>query len=191
LAGCATPTGREAAPAKPGAPAAKTESWVPPAAQAAYDRALAAMKAGQDKAAETVLLELTRKYPELSGPHANLGILYYRAGRYKEAADALDQAIRINPGQAAYYNQLGMARRALGQFPEARAAYGKALDVDANYTFAHLNIAILYDLYLGELDKALTHYVRYRELNPADAKQVDKWIADLKQRSQGSKRASN
>lgn len=183
LAGCATPAAREAAPGQAAAPA-KVEPPVPAPARQAYEQALASMQAGRHKEAETVLLELTRKYPELSGPYANLGILYYRTGRPTEAVEMLNKAIGINSQQAAYYNQLGVIQRSNGRFAEARTAYSRALEVDANYPFAHLNLGILYDLYLGEPDRAVAHYQRYAELNPADAKQVEKWIADLKQRTQ-------
>jgi Flp pilus assembly protein TadD len=189
LAGCATPGAREAAPGK--APArAKVEPPVPAPARQAYEQALASMQAGRHKEAETVLLELTRKYPELAGPYANLGILYYRTGRPTEAVEMLNKAIRINPQQAAYYNQLGVMQRSAGRFAEARTAYSRALELDANYPFAHLNLGILYDLYMSEPDKAVAHYQRYGELNPADAKQVEKWIADLKQRMQRPTKSS-
>jgi Flp pilus assembly protein TadD len=187
--GCATPGAREVAPGKPAVPA-KVESPVPAPARQAYEQALASMEAGRYKEAETVLLELTRKYPELAGPYANLGILYYRTARPTEAVEMLNKAIRINPQQAAYYNQLGVIQRSAGRFAEARTAYSRALEVDANYSFAHLNLGILYDLYLGEPDRAVAHYQRYGALNPADAKQVEKWIADLKQRTQKPTKSS-
>jgi Flp pilus assembly protein TadD len=189
LAGCATPGAREAAPGKAPAPA-KVEPPVPAPTRQAYEQALASMQAGRYKEAETVLLELTRKYPELSGPYANLGILYYRTGRPTEAVEMLNRAIGINSQQAAYYNQLGVIQRSNGRFAEARTAYSRALEVDANYSFAHLNLGILYDLYLDEPDRAVAHYQRYGELSPADAKQVEKWIADLKQRTQKSTKSS-
>jgi hypothetical protein len=43
---------------------------------------------------------------------------------------------------------------------------------------------------MSEPDKAVAHYQRYGELNPADAKQVEKWIADLKQRMQKPTKSS-
>jgi Flp pilus assembly protein TadD len=189
LGGCATPGAREAAPGKAPAPA-KVEPPVPAPARQSYEQALASMQAGRHKEAETVLLELTRKYPELAGPYANLGILYYRTGRPTEAVEMLNKAIRINPQQAVYYNQLGVMQRSAGRFAEARTAYSRALELDANYPFAHLNLGILYDLYMSEPDKAVAHYQRYGELNPADAKQVEKWIADLKQRTQKPTKSS-
>lgn len=188
LAGCgmapskpqpSTPPAVKAAPV-----AIKVEAPVNRAAQDDYTRALGAIKAGRDKDAEVFLLAMSRAYPDLSGPSANLAILYFRAGKLPEAEQALTRAIKINPERAVYHNQLGIIYRTTGRFNEARKAYEKALQLDPNYANAYLNIGILCDLYLNDLAKALTYYERYQQLQPQADKQVAKWIVDLKQRSQ-------
>jgi len=192
VAGCVTSPlpGKSAKPPATAAtkkPAARpVEPPVQPELQRAYDQALAQLKAGQLKDAEQRLLALTRRAPDLSGPYANLGLLYQRAGRNVEAIAALERAISINPGRAVYYNQLGILYRQEGKFDLARKQYRKALDVDADYAPAHLNLGILYDLYLQEPKDALSHYQRYRELVPSEAETVSKWIIDLQRRT-GSK----
>jgi len=186
--GCATPSGdrRAGTPSASGA-AAKTvapvEAPVSPALQQAYDQALAHLRAGRDKEAEQALLALTLRAPELSGPHANLGVVYHRSGRTKEAIEALNRAIALNPRRAVYYNELGIINRQEGKFDDARRAYRKALDTDPDYALAHLNIAILYDLYLQEPKQALPHYQRYQQLLPAEDKTVTKWIIELQRRT--------
>jgi tetratricopeptide (TPR) repeat protein len=192
VAGCAT---GPAAPSKPsGKPVTQkpvvqaVERPVRPELQQAYDQALAQVKAGHFKEAEQRLLALTRQAPELSGPYANLGLLYQRAGRNIEAIAALERAISINPKRAVYYNELGILYRREGKFDMAGKQYRKALDVDPDYAPAHLNVAILYDLYLQEPKEALPHYQRYQVLVPAEADTVKKWIIDLERRT-GSKPA--
>lgn len=164
-------------------PGPKIEAPVSNAARADYGRALDALKAGREREAEQALLAMGRTYPDLSGPRANLGILYFRLGKLEEAEQALVQAIKINPERPAYYNQLGIVHRARGRFDDARKAYEKALQVDPNYSKAHLNIGILYDLYFNDLAKALHHYQRYQQLHTPEDKQVAKWIIDLNQRT--------
>ena len=161
----------------------KAEAPVSNVARTDYERALNAVKAGREREAEQALLAMGRAYPDLSGPRANLGILYFRLGKFEEAEQALVQAIKINPERPAYYNQLGIVYRARGRFDDARKAYEKALRVDPNYSKAHLNIGILYDLYLNDLAKALQHYERYQQLHVPVDKQVAKWIVDLNQRT--------
>jgi len=183
IAGCASTL---TSPTQPPAPAA-ARAPVPPvsaAVQREFAGALSAIKLGHFPEAEHALRELTRTHPELSGPYANLGIVYIRMGRLPEAAEALKQAIDINPACAACYNQLGVVYRQSGQFDQAREAYDKALRIDPNYAAAQLNLGILYDLYLQDYSKALQYYERYQALtSPADA-QVAKWIIDLKHRNQ-------
>lgn len=189
LAGCATapsPT----APASAPAVARAAEPAVSAAVQREFADALRAMKLERYPEAERALLGLTRAHPELSGPYANLGIVYFRLGKLPEATEALKRAIDINPARAAYYNQLGVVYRQSGQFDQARAAYSQALRVDPDYRRAHLNLGILYDLYLQDFGKALQHYERYQALaTPADA-QVTKWIIDLKQRHQTAEKTA-
>lgn len=186
LAGCATslPSTNPRLSAPAAAAERPSEPAVDPAAQRQFARALSAMKLGHYQDAERVLLALTHSHPELSGPHANLGIVYFRLGKMPEATEALRTAIGINPGHAAYYNQLGIVYRQSGQLDKARESYLKALQTDPGYPKTHLNLGILYDLYLQDASNALLHYERYQGLLPAADGQVGKWIVDLKQRSQ-------
>ena len=187
VSGCATPSsdhraGTPPAPKVAAKPAAPAEAPVSPALQQAYDQALAHLKAGRNKEAEQELLALAKRAPELSGPHANLGIVYYRSGRTKDAIEALNRALQLNPRRAVYYNELGIVYRQEGKFDDARRQYRKALDADPDYALAHLNIAILYDLYLQEPKEALPHYQRYQQLLPAEDGVVAKWIIELQRR---------
>ena len=186
FAGCATslPSTGARMPAPAIAVESKAESAENPAVQRDFAGALSAMKLGRYKDAERMLLALTRIHPELSGPYANLGIVYFRLGKLPEATEALEKAIGINPDRAAYHNQLGIVYRQSGQLDKAREAYARALLIDSNYLNTHLNLGILYDLYLQDHGKALQHYERYQALLPSADVQVNKWIVDLKQRQQ-------
>ncbi|HEY1391815.1 MAG TPA: tetratricopeptide repeat protein, partial [Methylibium sp.] len=124
----------------------------------------------------------TQSNPELGGPHANLGLIYGRAGKLPEAVAELEQATRLSPQQPQYFNQLGIAYRRQGQFAKAREAYERAIALDPNYAAAYLNLGILSDLYLWDGQRALELYDRYLALSPGGDAQVSKWVADLKNR---------
>jgi len=177
-----------AKPAKAEAPAG-AEPQVNAESRQLYQQALAALGAGRYPEAERALLAVIRREPELAGPRANLGIVYERIGRPEQALESLKEAVRLNPKRAVYYNELGMLSRRGGRFDDARRYYARALELDPDCAHAHLNIGILYDLYLQDPAQAMQHYQRYRELTPSEAGTVAKWIADLQQRGRAAEQA--
>jgi tetratricopeptide (TPR) repeat protein len=105
---------------------AEPEVPVDPRAQAAFDTARRAMRAGRNDEAERQLKALAQSNPELGGVHANLGLLYRQAGKLSESAAALEKAVQVSPDQALFHNQLGITYRLQGQFNKARDEYDKA-----------------------------------------------------------------
>lgn len=77
---------------------------------------------GQPQAAEALLLQLTQDHPELPEPWNNLAVLYASGGRLEQAAEALQQALRIHPAYATAQENLGdvRARQALAAWQRAR-----------------------------------------------------------------------
>jgi tetratricopeptide (TPR) repeat protein len=179
--GCAG-TGETKKEAESAQPQAQPQDAVSPEARQNYDAALKAMRNGDSDKAKNMLLTLSNTYPDLSGPYTNLGLIYFREGNTAKAEEAFQQAVKVNPQSAVSYNHLGIISRGKGKFQEARAYYEQALKINDDYAYAHLNIGILYDLYLGELDKALTHYQRFQKLSPEKDPEVEKWIVDLQRR---------
>lgn len=177
-----------AAPPESPAAAVAVET-VSPGVRAEFGRALADMHAGRDPQAQARLEALAAANPDLGGLQANLGLIHERAGRYADAEKAFKAAVRINPGQPAYYNLLGIFHRERGDFGQARKAYETALARNPDYGPAHLNLAILCDIYLWEPEKAALHYQRYAQLMPESAGEVRKWLADLKARAPGGRLA--
>src|SRR5262252_3882170 len=90
---------------------AEPEIPVDPRAQAAFDNARRAMRAGRNDEAERQLKALAQSNPELGGVHANLGLLYRQNGKLPEAAAALERAVEVSPQQPVFHNQLGITYR--------------------------------------------------------------------------------
>lgn len=81
---------------------------------------------GRDDEAQAMLLQLTRDYPELAEPWNNLAVLYAARGRLGEAREALETALRIEPGYATALENLGDV-----QAREALQSYQRAQQLDA------------------------------------------------------------
>ncbi len=139
------------------------------------------MKAGRGTDAELELKQLAVAYPQFSGPQVNLGILYLKDSRYGDAEAAFKAALQINVANAQAANELGIVERRLGKFGDAEAAYQKAIAAEPNYADAHMNLGVLYDLYLSEPQKALEQFERYIELK-GDTKPVSGWVVELRKR---------
>lgn len=182
-----------AAPATPGtvsdAPAMASKAEAQPNSQVPknYQAALAAMQNGQDANAETLLTAIVKAQPEFVEARANLGIVLFRLGRYARAEEELKRVVIDDPNNMVAYNYLGIISRINGQFSQSKAMYMQALNINANYANAQLNLGILYDLYLRDLPKAMESYLRYQKLQPQEDKEVAKWIADLKRRIETGK----
>jgi len=172
-----------AAPVRPAPPVYDTPVY--PATQRAFDDASRALRGGRVDEAERAYRAIAQANPELGGPHANLGVIYRQAGKVDDAVRELETAVKLSPRQPIYLNQLGIAYRQQGQFAKARDAYQRALAQDPGYAGAMLNLGILYDLYLGDTQRALEQYARYLSLFPNGDPTVSKWVADLKNRKPG------
>jgi cellulose synthase operon protein C len=151
-------------------------------ATADFQRALALADAGRGTDAQLEFQQLIEASPRAGGAAFNAGVLARNGGTALEQSEQfLLMATQRSPRNAAAWNELGVTRRQRGNFKEALAAYEQALQIDPGFAPAHRNQAILLDLYLGDAQRALPEFERYKELSGED-KPVSGWIAELKQR---------
>jgi len=155
---------------------------VPPGAKDDFDRAVSLMRAGNATEAELGFKQLALQYPQLAAPYVNLGILYRKEGHLDRAEEALQTAVEHNAGSAVAWTELGATQRMRGQFRNAAASYERAITADPNFAPAYRNLGVVSDLYLGDPERALAAFERYKELTGED-KPVSGWIAELRQRT--------
>ncbi|MDH5547937.1 MAG: tetratricopeptide repeat protein [Gammaproteobacteria bacterium] len=144
------------------------------------------LRARQYGKAESIFLNLAKANPQLLVPNMNLALIYLQQERLLEAESMVREVLKKNSRRPEAYNLLGVVLRQQGRFAEAETAYKYALQIDSRYAGAHMNIAILYDIYLLDYEKAKRHYRALAELEPDQEKQVNAWLADMLQRAQAS-----
>ncbi len=97
---------------------------------------------------------------------------------------ALQTALATAEGAARVplLNRIGIAERQAGRMLQARDAFEAALTLDPRALEPRLNLAILLDLYLGDAAQAQALYQQCLAQSPADARQLERWLAELKTR---------
>jgi Tfp pilus assembly protein PilF len=166
-------------PAVPGNPYLENRRPVPRDAQQRFEQALAAIGQGDTEAVLAELHHLADTYPQLSGPGLNLALLYQQRQESELAEHWFRRSLASNPLNVTAWNQFAIFLREQGRFAEAEKAYLEALAIWEWHADSHRNIGVLYDLYMGDQERALHHFYRYQELTGADDRAVARWIADL------------
>lgn len=145
-----------------------------------YRQAISLLSAGELEKAKLALIEFTEDRPQLAGPWANLGLIYIKQNRPEEAERYLDKAIERNPELAQAYNLKAYIEKSKGNILKSVELYKKAVSLKDNYAIAHYNLALLYDIYIQDIPKAVAHYQKYISLIKKKDKQTADWLEQLR-----------
>jgi tetratricopeptide (TPR) repeat protein len=133
--------------------------------------------------AEKHLLKMTLDYPVLSGPFANLGVIYSQQEEWDKSVEMLKVAHEKNKNNIKILNQLGYVYRQKGSFYEAEKCYLNAIELAPRDSSAYLNVGVLYDIYMGKFVKASNYYQKYQRLQDSPDRKVAGWIVDINRRA--------
>ena len=113
---------------------------------------------------------------------ANEALAKRGAGDLAAAEDGLRQAAEQAGNNLALWTELGLVLRQRAKLEDAMAAYSRALAIEPSYAPALRNLAVLLDLYMDDPVRALPYFEQYKAVS-ADDKQLNAWIADVRQRA--------
>lgn len=156
---------------------------IPADARSKFVVASGLLRAGNLKGARTQFKKLTETHPTLSGPWLELGAIAEKREKYDEAVNCYEKAISVNESNVNAYVALGLMQRKQGRFIDAQNTYIRALNVWKDFPEAHLDLAILYDLYLNKPEEAQKHYEAYYFLNNKQDEKVRKWLVEVQRRT--------
>ncbi len=88
-----------------------------------------------------------------------------RYGLPDEAIRYARLAVEMDPKSSEAWNVMGLAHYQKREYPEAVAAFGKAVEAEPGFADAAYNLARAYQE-MGEIDKAVEAYRRYEALKP-------------------------
>jgi tetratricopeptide (TPR) repeat protein len=118
----------------------------------------------QNQQAVTLYGELEKYHENDERMPLGKGVNLLKLGRYKEAANAFDRALRLKPNYLEALINSGLCLEELGDIKEAEKKYRAALVVDHNSPVANLNLGLFLfkeESYLeagDHLQRAFTHF---------------------------------
>ena len=122
---------------------AQAAEAAPEAADIRTQLALAQLASGASSAAEAELRAVAELSEGFAPPDLLLIFMLIEAGRFDEALDTAERLTRRYPDDATAFNVLGAAHLANGDADAARRATRRALELDADFAPAAVNLALL------------------------------------------------
>jgi len=144
-----------------------------------YKNALQLLKNKNYPAAESSLLDLTTKAPKIAGPWANLGLIKLLQKDPANAEIFVKKALKFSPKMPQALNLMGLISTHNRDIKGAESYYLQALTSKKDYSNAHYNLALLYDIYLQDIKKAVVQYRHYLRLTNNEDKNTIRWVKQL------------
>lgn len=181
LTGCVTgPTGTPV-PAPQNAKQDNTQENIPKNNPITlYRTAITDLNNNDLKNAESNFRTITKSEPDLAGPWANLALINIKQENYVEAEKNVRTALERNPEMAQALNIAGFIETRKGNITKAKEYYIQAVVKKPDYALAHYNLALLYDVYLQNIKKAVEHYQLYLSLLGYEDIKTKNWVEELK-----------
>lgn len=114
---------------------------------------------GKYEAALSILLQLSKNYPQHAAVFNQLGTIYFAKHRFFEASTLFQTAIALQPDLIEALYNLGLALSKLGEKHQAIAAYQKILAYQNNHDAAHFQLGCLF-MNQDDYQSAIAHFIQ-------------------------------
>lgn len=145
-----------------------------------YRSAITALNNNELSKAQRIFNEFIRNKPELAGAYSNLALVYYKKNEFNKSFKLVSKALELNPKQAQALNLRAQIYILEGKIHKAKADYLLAVKIKPKYINAQYNLALLYDIYLQEIELAIKHYNIYLSLLKRPDDKTIEWVKHLK-----------
>ncbi len=134
---------------------------------------------GDTDRAGRYLLESERIDPSNETVRYNKGLLLYKRGDYRGARLELETLDEYTDRVLTYRAQ---ALLKLGEYEKALELFEEIAKRDPSNPYPYRNMGIIYEIYMGDLEKALENYLAYVERGGERDEEVRGWIEVVKAR---------
>jgi len=133
--------------------------------QADLHRILEGFQNGRFGEAETLAVEMTRKFPDHPFSWQILAAIFYATGRKDGALSASERVVEIDPADAEAHSNLGNIYLELGRHEDAETSFRSSIGLNGALPEARNNLAVTLRE-LGRLDEAEATYRQAISLKP-------------------------
>jgi predicted TPR repeat methyltransferase len=148
-----------------GRPQPRTPAAAPDADADKLQNALRLHQQGQLDSAEAMYREILQASPRHSGALQLLGVIAGQRGQPQQAIELIDQALAIEPANAAAWSNRGNALLELKRYPDALKSYDRALAINPRHAEALHNRGLTLHT-LDRTEEALASYDRALKIKP-------------------------
>ncbi len=142
-----------------------------------------AFKAKQFDKTVILLDAVVKNDSTLAGPWVMKGDVAVVQNKLEDAVKHYQQAIDVNKLNVNTYIKLAKALRMQGKYHEAQGVHANALGIWKDFPEAHLNLAVLYDVYLNNSVLAQRHMEAYQFLTESKDGVVAGWLQEIRSRT--------
>lgn len=145
-----------------------------------YKDAIIALNNNELDKAEELFTTMSERQPNIAGPWANLALIEIKRENLAQAELYVKTALDNNADMPQALNLSGYLAQKQGKINVAKNYYLQAINNKPDYALAHYNVALLYDVYLQDIEQAIKHYQLYLTHIEQKDEATENWLEGLK-----------